>query len=126
MRYSKQREAVLKVVMESSDHPTASMVYKRVKKLITNISLGTIYRNLDALSNDGLIKRIEMKNGNDRFDKTISNHNHLYCIKCGKVIDINESLSKEQISKLEKETGFKITNCNFKINGLCKSCRKED
>ncbi len=126
MRYSKQREEILKVVQESCDHPDANTIYIRIKDVIPNVSLGTVYRNLDTLSKNGIIKRIPMKDGNDRFDKTITNHNHMYCEKCGKVIDIDLSLNSKEILNIERETGFKITNCNFKINGLCEKCRKEE
>lgn len=125
MRYSKQRQEILNIVMNSYDHPTAMMIYKRMKNIIPNISLGTVYRNLNILSQKGLIKKISMKDGNDRFDKTVINHNHMYCKYCGKVIDIKAKLNSKQIKKIENETGFKITNCNFNIDGICFECQKE-
>lgn len=124
MRYSKQREEILKVVRQSSDHPDANTIYERSRKIITDISLGTVYRNLDFLSNNGDIKRIIMKDGNDRFDKTTRSHNHIYCEKCGKVVDIGFELSNDELQKIELLTGFKITKSNFKINGLCNDCKK--
>ncbi len=125
MRYSKQREAIYKVVMESDDHPDAFMVHERVKKIISNISLGTVYRNLNTMSNDGIIKRIRIPDKNDKFDKTFYTHGHLYCESCGKVADIRNYLSRGEISNIEKQTGFKITDGNFKIKGLCKDCMKK-
>lgn len=125
MRYSKQRQEVLNVVMASNDHPDAKMVYERVKEVIPKISLGTVYRNLNDLVNLNEIKRISIKDGNDRFDKTICNHNHVYCIICRKVMDVNYTISNEDLKKIEKQTGFKITNSNFNIKGICNNCRKE-
>lgn len=125
MRYSKQRDEILKTVRESADHPDANTIYKRVLKVMPSISLGTVYRNLDALSKNGDIKRIPMKDGNDRFDKTIISHNHMYCELCNKVVDIDFILSDNEVKNIEKSTGFKITDCNFKINGLCETCKKE-
>ena len=125
MRYSKQRQEVLNVVIESNDHPNAKMVYERVKKVIPKISLGTVYRNLNDLVSLNEIKRISIKDGNDRFDKTVSNHNHVYCITCGKVMDIDYTISNDDLEKIEKQTGFKITNSNFNIKGICNDCRKE-
>ena len=125
MRYAKQRQEVLNVVMASNDHPDAKMVYERVKEVIPKISLGTVYRNLNDLVNLNEIKRISIKDGNDRFDKTICNHNHVYCIICGKVMDVNYTISNEDLKKIEKQTGFKITNSNFNIKGICNNCRKE-
>lgn len=125
MRYSKQRHEILNIVANSCDHPTAMTIYKRVRNVVPNISLGTVYRNLNTLSQEGLIKKISMKDGNDRFDKTISNHNHMYCKYCGKVIDIDVNLDNKKLKKIENETGFKITDCNFKIDGICFECQKE-
>ncbi|MEE0699373.1 MAG: transcriptional repressor [Bacilli bacterium] len=125
MRYSKQREEILKVVTQACDHPDALMIYERIRKIIPNVSLGTVYRNLNSLVEQGCVRRIPMKDGNDRFDKTVINHNHLYCERCGKVVDIDFDIPTEEIAKIEGETDFKITNGSFKINGLCGPCRNE-
>ncbi len=122
MRYSKQKEEVLKTVQELCNHPDAKDIHKEVKKRIPNVSLGTVYRNLSALADEGLIKKVRLENGNDRFDKTLSNHNHVICVKCGKMCDVNVLLNTSEIDEIEEETGFKITNSNFNINGICKDC----
>lgn len=125
MRFSKQRQAVLDAVMSSDKHLNADEIHKIVKQKIPNISLGTVYRNLNELVSIGKIKRIGLKNGNDKFDKTTYNHNHLYCEVCGKLIDVTYKINDADARKIEAETGFKITNCNFNIKGICSNCRKE-
>ncbi len=125
MRFSKQRQAVLDTVILADKHLTADEIHKIVKHKISNISLGTVYRNLNELVSIGKIKRIILKNGNDKFDKTTSNHNHLYCEMCGKLIDVTYKINDADIRKIETETGFKITDCNFNIKGICTDCRKE-
>ena len=97
MRYSKQREEILRAIKTSEHHLDASAVYKMVRKTIPNI-------------------------------KNVVNHNHIYCLSCGKVMDISLSLDEKDVKKLERQTGFKITDCNFNINGICKSCinKKEE
>lgn len=124
MRYSKQREEILNMVQSSFNHPDAKEVYDLVKKKIPNISLGTVYRNLNSLVLDGKIKRIQVKNGNDRFDKTLYEHNHVICKNCGRVCDVSLTINEEKIKEVEEKTGFKITDCNFNINGICKDCMK--
>ncbi len=124
MRYSKQKKEILKVVLDSYNHPDAKEIYRLVKKNIPNISLGTVYRNLNILVNEGLIRKIFIYNGNDRYDKMLTNHNHVICQKCGKLHDISFLLNESNINMFEKETGFKITNCNFNINGICEECLK--
>lgn len=124
MRYSKQKKEILKVVLDSYNHPDAKEIYRLVKKNIPNISLGTVYRNLNTLVNEGLIRKIFIYNGNDRYDKMLTNHNHVICQKCGKLHDISFLLDESNINMFEKETGFKITICNFNINGICEECLK--
>jgi len=58
VRYSRQREAVLEAVRSASDHPTAEAIYQEVRKTIPNISLGTVYRNLNFLTSEGKIREI--------------------------------------------------------------------
>ena len=120
MRYSKQKKEILKVVLDSYNHPDAKEIYRLVKKNIPNISLGTVYRNLNILVNEGLIRKIFIYNGNDRYDKMLTNHNHVICQKCGKLHDISFLLDESNINMFEKETGFKITICNFNINEFTK------
>lgn len=122
MRYSKQNDEILKVVLESCNHPDAKEIYNLVKKKIPNISLGTVYRNLNILASEGKIRRLLMQDGNDRFDKTLYEHNHVMCVKCGMVCDTDLLIDSNEIKKVENETGFKITSCNFNINGICKDC----
>lgn len=120
MKHSYQREAILKIVMDSCDHPTAEMIYNRSKETIPNISLGTVYRNLNQLSELGLIKRIVMPNISDRFDKTIENHAHFYCIKCNETFDIMEDKFKDLDSEVSKRTGNTVLSHDIVFVGICK------
>ena len=124
MKYSRQREAILNSVLWSLDHPTAEMVYDYVKKDIPNISLSTVYRNLNVLCEAGQIKKVNMPNHSERFDKTLEHHNHVYCAKCHHLFDIPSS-NNESINKLvEKETGFHIMTYDIVFQGICNSCKK--
>lgn len=126
MRYSKQREVILSVVQDSCDHPSAETIYKRVRKIIPNISLGTIYRNLNALGNSKFINKISIPDEVDRFDKTLDMHCHFYCENCLDLIDIDS----KKISQLEKEiyldSGNKITSHSVVFKGSCKKCEKRE
>ena len=125
MRRSIQKEEVLNAVLNSFDHPDAKKIYFMVKNKIPNVSLGTVYRNLNNLVKEGKIKKVMIENDCDRFDKTLSNHSHIRCLICGKIIDVEKQLKLSDIIEIENKTGFKITDCNFNINGICKNCMKE-
>ena len=76
MKYSRQREIILNTVMENPVHPTADMVYSILREENPNISLGTVYRNLNYLAAEGIIRKITMPEGCDRFDGVI-----IWCAK---------------------------------------------
>ncbi|MFA5603442.1 MAG: transcriptional repressor [Bacilli bacterium] len=127
MRYSRQRELILTYVQNCDDHPTADMVYKRVRKIIPNISLGTVYRNLNQLCELNLIRKIVFPNKIDRFDKVHHDHGHIYCSNCGRVEDIGKELLVSAYDEIEDRTDFRILSHDVVFAGICDKClgRKE-
>ena len=126
MKKSYQRDIILKIVMDSCDHPTADTIYTRVQNIIPNISLGTVYRNLNALADNGYINRIGVPNNQDRFDKTISNHHHIRCVLCNSVKDIFFDINKDFCDKIELETDYKILSHDLVFEGICPNCFKKE
>lgn len=125
MRYSKQRELILNTVLQNKIHPTADDVYNLLKNDYPGLSLGTVYRNLNFLSEHNMLKKISVPSGSDCFDGTLAEHQHLVCVKCGKVYDI----SIPEISKIESDvfnrTGFSINVSSLAFEGVCWKCRKK-
>ena len=122
MNYSHQREEIAKFVLNSCNHPTADTIYENVREQMPNISLGTVYRNLNALSKKGIIRKIPMPNHCDRFDKTLEEHFHIHCIKCDKLEDINYSINDDIYKKIENEKNYKMLSCNLIFEGICNDC----
>ena len=122
MRYSKQRELVLKTVLENKIHPNAEFVYNTLKEENPDLSLGTVYRNLNSLVKNNMLKRISIPNGSDCFDGTLAEHQHLVCTECGKVIDINLSELERIHSNVLKKMGFDINCSSLALEGTCKDC----
>ena len=89
LKYSRQRESIKEYLMSTKEHPTADMVYLHVKQEFPNISLGTVYRNLNLLADIGEIIKISTLNGGDRFDGTTTPHYHFFCTDCGAVLDLD-------------------------------------
>ena len=127
MKYSKQREQILQIVNNSYCHPDAYTIYEQVKKTIPNISLGTVYRNLNVLCNNNLIRKLSICNKNDHFDH-IGHHCHLYCIKCHNIIDISNDLLQEFDKIILENLNFHILSDDLILNGICHECseRKEN
>ena len=83
IKYSRQREAIVQYLTGRTDHPSAETVYQALRQTHPNISLGTVYRNLGVLEENGQLMRIPMDNGSDRFDPNVVPHYHFLCRKCG-------------------------------------------
>ncbi|MDP8237529.1 MAG: transcriptional repressor [Candidatus Hatepunaea meridiana] len=84
-RFSKQRKVILEVMKKSNNHPTADRLYRLVKKRLHKISLGPVYRNLDALLQQGLITKILIDGHPRRFEYKQEEHIHIRCVSCGKI-----------------------------------------
>ena len=119
--YSKQREAILNALRSTDTHPTASEVYAMVSKSLPNISLGTVYRNLDMLTKEGDILTISVGDGNSHFDGDNSNHIHLHCKECGKIFDspMADNIAGETVS----EMGFSPEKIVCVVYGICCDCK---
>jgi len=118
--YSKQREAILAVLRSTNTHPTANWIYTEVRKQLPNISLGTVYRNLSALSAAGDILALDVGDGFEHYDGDVSPHLHLSCRKCGHIHDL--ALSEDVLSQKAKECGFTPETCRYVVYGVCKNC----
>ena len=124
MRNTKQRDLVLRIVESSCDHPTAEMIHERAKMEIPSLSLGTVYRNLSLLVEQGKIRHVVIPTGGDRYDKTVCTHAHLHCKLCNGVIDVGEGLNDKIARSVEDMSGCKIETTDIIFVGVCPECKK--
>jgi Fur family peroxide stress response transcriptional regulator len=122
-RMSKQRDTILRVIMNSKDHPRADWVYDQVRQEIPNISMGTIYRNLKSLTKSGEIRQLDIADGTGRFDGNTENHYHFRCEKCGRIFDLDEPVDQSISERVAKNTGFKVYRQRMELIGLCNTCQ---
>ena len=125
MKYSRQREAVYHAVADASLHPTADMVYEIVKKSNPQISLGTVYRNLNQLAENGQLLKISMPTGSDRFDGRLDEHYHMICVVCGRVLDIEGAALCRLDGDIKAQSGFVVTRHHMVLEGVCGDCEKQ-
>ena len=123
-RKSSQRDAILRIVKNTTSHPGADWVYRQVRKEIPNISMGTVYRNLHLLAQSEDIKELGIPGTPSRFDGRTSNHHHLVCEKCGRIFDLDESVDSDMEAKIFQKTGFKVRIQYLKFIGLCSDCQE--
>jgi Fur family ferric uptake transcriptional regulator len=122
-RMTRQREVVLQTVRSTMDHPTADWVYRRARRRLPRIGLGTVYRNLKALAAQGLIREIHAGGQPARFDANTGRHYHIRCLGCGRVNDLPLSVD----TRLEEEAGramnYRILGHAVEVHGLCPGCQ---
>ena len=123
-RETKQKQAILKVLRDTTSHPTADWIYNQVRQEIPNISLGTVYRNLRHLCDRGEILELDSCGTSTRYDGRQDNHYHFRCENCGRVFDIDEPVDREIDARVASRTGFKISHHRVEFLGLCKECQK--
>jgi Fur family peroxide stress response transcriptional regulator len=115
-----QQETILAAVCTTRTHPTADEIYLKLRKEDPHISLGTVYRNLNALAKNGDILRIVAPEGGDRFDFRLDKHEHMLCEKCGRVFDIKADISIDM-----DDTGAEISGYTLIFHGTCAKCKGE-
>ncbi len=125
IRYSKQREAIRMYLLSTKSHPTAEAVYKNIKNEHPRISLGTVYRNLNLLVEQGEALRLDCGDGVDHFDGDTRPHYHFACRGCGCVMD----LDMDPIDHIDQIAGAgfdgEIQGHRVLFYGLCPDCRKQ-
>ena len=124
-KYSRQRQEILDFLIESYDHPTAEEIYAEVKKRGSTASKGTVYRNLNFLSEKGVIEKISMLNGADRYDYKKTPHNHVICSKYNKVFDFEYNFNLKKLKKsISEQTEIENFSDYVIVQGICKKCLK--
>ena len=121
MRRTKQKDLILNIVNSSCIHPNAYQIYELARGKIANISLGTVYRNLNMLVESGMIKEIKMPDHTTRYDKINPFHAHFLCYNCNKVLD----LSSQNISYPKPKIEGMILDYEFSFKGICCECLKD-
>ncbi|MEG1427630.1 MAG: transcriptional repressor [Oscillospiraceae bacterium] len=122
LRYSRQRELIEKAVKAQVVHPTADDIYAILKTANENISLGTIYRNLNLLAQTGVIKKLSMPSGSDRFDGELYEHYHVLCTECGQLFDVPLVTMTELDASIQEQTGVTPVSHQILIMGICTKC----
>ena len=118
-----QRSLVLEAVNKLKCHATADEIYQEVTREHPNISKGTVYRNLNQLSDSGEIRKIETPGGADRFDHRCHDHYHVKCLRCGRVFDVDMEYITGLEGKIRDAHGFSGHDLMFR--GICPECQKQ-
>lgn len=124
-RLTKQRQAILDVFADEKVHLSAEEVFMLVKAVQPGISLGTVYRNLDLLTRQGVLSQFILADGTRKYERASEHHHHLICINCGGAEDIPDCPLNQKIKSYTKEKNFRVVRHSFEVYGICADCQKK-
>lgn len=124
-RITPQRLAILRVMVESEWHPGAEDIFAVVKKDFPTTSIATVYKTLAVLKAIGEVLELRFGGDYNRYDgKRPGPHPHLICIKCGRIVDSEQTGLDEMTARLASESGYKLISHRLDFHGLCPECQK--
>ena len=118
-----QKRIILEELKKTKKHPTAEALYGEVRKKLPEISIGTVYRNLEVLADNGIARKLIDSKRKNRFDGNTDIHFHIECTKCGRVDDLPENIAEVIKKDIDLETGYEVSGYSLYFYGLCPGCK---
>ncbi len=122
VRLTPHRREVFEILQASTDHPTATDIFTRVKDRAPGISLATVYNCLEHLTGAGLIKQVHLERGQSRYCANLHEHVHFHCETCGKVIDAHPAADFDPAKFWNLPAGTRVSRMDLAIHGTCSAC----
>ena len=120
----RKRNAILECLRSTHSHPSAEMVHEMLRESHPDISLATVYRNLNYFKQQGLVSSVATVKGVERFDANTQDHVHFICENCDAVLDLHQIHVPETLDTEVKETsGCQVNSCQVTFTGLCRNCQ---
>jgi len=119
-----QRDAVLQVILDREDHPTASEIFEAARQRLPTISYATVYNSLRYLKDAGLVHEIKFGDSASRYDRETDRHDHAICNSCGKLVDFDLPQTAQLLQAAARKSHFKAESVHLTLRGLCSDCRE--
>jgi Fur family transcriptional regulator, peroxide stress response regulator len=124
LRLTPQRDVLLRALSETTGHPTADDLVKKVRKVLPTVSHATVYRNVQQLARAGLISTLERSGAAVQFELNPEHHHHFMCRRCGQVWDVYLDQVAVTLDRQRSPlNGFRIDRRDVQLHGLCARCR---
>ena len=123
-RNTRQRQVVLEELRKLTSHPTAADLYEITRARMPKISLGTVYRNLELLAENGVIQKLEIGGSEARFDGNPERHYHVRCARCERVDDVHDLPGDFVKRPVKHLSDYEILGFRLEFIGICPECRK--
>lgn len=124
-RMTPQRMAILAEVQNAERHLTAAEIYERVRRKYPTIAYGTVYRTLHLLAKHGLIQEFPFGDNASLFDRRTDRHDHVHCVVCGELVDVEVPIALLARQVAAEQTGFEILDHQTVFTGICPACQEK-
>jgi Fe2+ or Zn2+ uptake regulation protein len=122
LRMTESRRAILAALARTRSHPTAEEVHRMVRTELPRVSLGTVYRNLDLLARQGLVRTLNVAGEQRRYDAVVADHHHVVCERCGRIDDVEVRDAQRLEALLVDGKGYRVQGCSLCFIGVCRDC----
>jgi Fur family peroxide stress response transcriptional regulator len=122
---SRQRERILSWLRATDSHPTASQIHRALLPEMPELSLGTIYRNLEVLVAEGVVDEVASTGAATRYDGNVEPHHHFDCERCGRIFDVDLPVPRGLVKRLAEEVGLRASRVRISFVGACSDCDEE-
>ena len=125
LRVTSQRALILEIIRHGQGHLDADEIYRQARIKQPRLSLSTVYRTLQVLKKLGLVEELHFDETHHHYEvKPSSEHHHLVCLGCGKVVEFKCPLSPKMKEDIARKKGFEITGVEIRMTGYCSKCRQ--
>jgi len=126
LKYTTQRELILKIIYDNSGHFTPEDIYNLIKESYPEVKLGiaTVYRTLTLLEDANIVSSISFGTQGKKYEFGLKeHHDHLVCLECGGIEEFFDDTIEKQQEEIAKKFNFKMTSHIMKIMGVCSACQ---
>lgn len=123
LRMTRQRRVVLDAVRDVAGHPDAHEIYQRARRVLPQISLGTVYRTLGVLRDADLVRELHLRGAHGRYEEQGDTHHHVLCTECGRIEDITAGAFGALAAQARAATDFEIEEHRLEFYGICPTCK---
>src|SRR5215207_11285957 len=125
-RQTAQRAMILETVQEADGHLTAGEIFERVRRRDPRVGYGTVYRSLHLLAEHGLIQELTFADQASRYDGRVERHDHVHCLKCGELLDVDVPVALMALHVAAEQSGFDVNSHHTVFSGVCPGCKSAE
>ncbi len=125
LRYTQQRQSIWNEMCATDEHRDAEEIYLSLRNEGMSVSRATVYRTIDVLVKNNLVRKLELGDGRARYEHKmdLEHHDHLICVQCGKIEEFMDETIEEIQEKIVNDLGFKLIRHIHQLFVICNNCR---